>query len=250
MQKSDDRSYKTYLPVVWNAPRPDARRTFAADRLRIGVSYNKDRKCYVVSVGPVADTGTGLESNLLSAIKFANLGAGKGSEARYNGKRLLSYANEVDRQLLTRDDHATVWKVINQVLAEQNLKLVTPATGKPREQIITEILAASRKPCPQIVERFTLLCEDGNYYFVFGIPNSTRPVEPTERRSAGFAYQSHDGTTYGTRETTREGLELQHERSEDHKAAEFRKALEEMTDEKLENQAIYWLKMSQQPIAA
>jgi hypothetical protein len=66
-----------------------------------------------------------------------------------------------------------------------------------RTAVIDGILAAARKPCPDIVECFELLGTDGKWHSPYGFPFGVHSTG--DRRSIGFAYRSREGMTYGLR---------------------------------------------------
>lgn len=104
---------------------------------------------------------------------------------------------------------------------------------------IDAIVAASRKPCPTIVERFELLYSDG----VWRAGDPPHGVRFTgDRRSVGFVYRSKDGTTFGTRHASRDVAESLWNQTQDNQGNEFRRHLEIMTPEELASQASYWLR--------
>lgn len=115
-------------------------------------------------------------------------------------------------------------EAIVQDLADRRLKrLVSFWTDNPdRTDAIDQILAASRKPCPPVVERRN---DDGTRYFVFQSPI--------------------DGTTYGTRQASVADLLARHDAYEDRKAAEFRTVLETETAERFASQVAFWIKEGQ-----
>jgi hypothetical protein len=107
--------------------------------------------------------------------------------------------------------------------------------------IIDRILAASRKPCPEIVASRVWLATDGQYYNVFGFPLGVSAVEEAECKIVGYCYRDPNGTTYGTREASPEALRAKFDAYQDATAADFRIALE-AEPERLASRVAYWLK--------
>jgi hypothetical protein len=241
MIQTEKGTYTAYVPAHGTVKDE----TFGTTHLMINVSHDKDRKRFYLAAVPVSREAAvtqgiaGAEQVLVMHFQFETLAE---RVPRFNAKQLADHAANVDRHLKNPSDRDTpVWKLIERMLRDNHLALTTPATGKPREQVIDEIVTASRMPCPNIVERNSLLCEDGNYYFGSGIPASTRAVEPFQTRSEGFAYADRNGVTHGTRENTEELLRQRWETSQSHSAELFRAQLEAMNDTELEKQALYWL---------
>lgn len=56
-------------------------------------------------------------------------------------------------------------------------------------QLISAIISASRRPCPEIVAVNYLLCSDGEYRGEMGIPLSVQVVKPYVMKCVGFAYR-------------------------------------------------------------
>lgn len=108
-----------------------------------------------------------------------------------------------------------------------------------REQLIHDILNASAKPCPAIIERFKLLGSDGNWYFATGFPANV--TSTGERKSVGFSYCSPTGATFGMFDT-REDAAKSHAVSQARTRDDFETSLKMMTDSQLKDQAAYWLK--------
>lgn len=119
--------------------------------------------------------------------------------------------------------------------------------AEERVKLIDAIVAASRKPLPEIRESFHLRHKvTGKTHSPFGMPFNFKAVD-YEDISVGFAYVDANGTTYGTRAKTREELVERFEKHQDAQAKEFRAALEQqMNDAQLEEQAKYWLKQRQE----
>jgi hypothetical protein len=109
-----------------------------------------------------------------------------------------------------------------------------------REQTIAAILKAARKPCPELVESRRLKGTDGKWYSWCGFPDGVHSTG--EVRVDGFVCRDPDGTTYGRCFPTREAATAFHDAYEDKNAADFRNSMEQGTDERLAEQAEYWLK--------
>lgn len=164
---------------------------------------------------------------------------------RFNSKELARQAVRVQRALDNANDKEnSTWVLIAEVCTLNNLAVTTPATGKTRAQIIDEILAASRRPVPEIVETVTMLCDDGKYRNAFGLPHGVHFVDPVERRSEGFVYRSSEGTTSGKRHASHQAALDNWNDAEDVKAADFRVHLESASDQELGSQAIYWMRQA------
>jgi len=234
MKQTESRAFTQYLPVHSTATTEPTKGFPIVNNLRVTVSYSNKR--YSLAVSPVEARDNGLVSCILSSMQFARLE----DSPRFNAKTLAQFASIVHRCIDSRDLDSATMQLVNKVLADNSLALTTPSTGKSRQEIIDGCVASARKPCPEIRERFTLLCSDGNYYGAFGIPLNVTVIEPMQRKSEGFAFVSPDGTTYGTRETLESDLRNRWEESQDRSATDFRNALEAMSDERLEAQAIYW----------
>ena len=106
-------------------------------------------------------------------------------------------------------------------------------------ETIERIVIAARRPLDKIVPRSIERGSDGNWHSpVGGFP---RGVTPTGECETYYVKMRADGTTHGTRYPTEEAaLEAQHAMQERHDA-EFRAALTEMTPDRLQAQADYWL---------
>lgn len=112
-----------------------------------------------------------------------------------------------------------------------------------REQTISAILDAASTPCPAIVPIHHLLATDGTYRGPCGFPAGVEAVKPYERKLMGYAFRDkRSGTTYGKRMQSEQELRDLHAQGEASRRAEFKKALDEMTDKRLAEQAAYWLK--------
>lgn len=109
-----------------------------------------------------------------------------------------------------------------------------------RELLIAGILAAARKPVPQIVPRVKLLCSDGQWRYPLGIPWGVTTTG--EKMTSGYAYLASNGTTYGTLWTSVEAGVKAWEANQDKHEAEFRQILEAASDDELQSHADYWLK--------
>jgi hypothetical protein len=115
-------------------------------------------------------------------------------------------------------------------------------TQEERTALIEQIIEAARKPMPEIVEKRELLGTDGKWY-VGDLPigvDVARDVDP-HVRVVGFVFRSREGTTYGTREPTREALEARFNAAQEREMIVFRSDLEDRVDEKLQECADYWL---------
>lgn len=112
-----------------------------------------------------------------------------------------------------------------------------------RKSLIESIVNASRRPCPTIVElRRARNKITGQVHSTFGLPANFR-AEDYETFSAGYVYKDiRSGTTYGIVYKTRESAESEHAARDFATAAVFRTALEEMDDNRLGEQAAFWLK--------
>ncbi len=116
-------------------------------------------------------------------------------------------------------------------------------TANARETTINAILAAARKPVPEIAEIRHLLCSDGMYWSPFGIPFGVTVDNATPAKVVGYAYRDGvTGTTFGTRRQTREELVKSWNAWQDKQEAEFRAILEAGSAEELATKAAYWLK--------
>lgn len=119
---------------------------------------------------------------------------------------------------------------------------LTMSQTKERAQLIDRIIAVARKPVPEIRESRQLLADNGQWYSPLGFPLGVRMVEPAQIRVVGYVYVSHEGTTYGTRHASRDEAIAKWEAYQDRQAAEFRQVLDESTDQRVQEQAAYWLK--------
>src|SRR5690606_13290412 len=109
-----------------------------------------------------------------------------------------------------------------------------------RAALIDRIVAAARKRPLEVVERFQLKGSDGKWYSAGGFPVGVQSTG--ERRSIGFAYRTSEGTVVGKIHPTREEAEEAQRQRDDADSAEFRRELEQSSDEELRRQAEYWLK--------
>ena len=112
-----------------------------------------------------------------------------------------------------------------------------------REDLITRIVAASGRPCPQIVEaRRARHKTTGEVCSLFGMPFGFR-ADDYETITVGFVYRDgKSNTTYGTVYLTRELAEASHAARNAACGDQFRNILEAMTASELTDQASYWLK--------
>ena len=109
-----------------------------------------------------------------------------------------------------------------------------------RENIARRIADSTRARAPDIVEVTSRKGDDGNWYRNDFFP---RGVEGTsEWRVDGFAYRSPEGQTYGTLVDTREELIARHMARQNKDVGEFYDKLLAMPNEKLVEQAQYFLK--------
>lgn len=121
-------------------------------------------------------------------------------------------------------------------------------TGEPqgaenRDSIITRIVQAARKPCPEITEIRYLLCDDGQYRGAGGIPLGVNAVQPYQVKVMGYAFRDRiSGATYGTRGQSEQEMRERFEATQDKAGAEFKAELESMSADRLQSQADYWLK--------
>lgn len=118
MQPEGTRSFSHYLPCLATGETDSN----TPNNIRINVDHDSNRQCFSLAVSPVR-IKDGSMSVPLSAFKFAILGAGRGSEKRFNLKKLQAMSTMVEHQIVTFDQHAQVWTLINQILAENNLTL-------------------------------------------------------------------------------------------------------------------------------
>src|SRR6267154_2103607 len=93
-----------------------------------------------------------------------------------------------------------------------------PKVSASRVDIINRILAAARRPIPDVAEIRYLLATDGKYYGALGFPAGVRAIEPYEMKVVGYAIRTPEGTTIGTREATREAVLTRHEAAQDRDA--------------------------------
>lgn len=110
-----------------------------------------------------------------------------------------------------------------------------------RDKIIDEIVEAAReKSLPNVVPVYELKGTDGKWHD----PNGFRfGVESTgEERLVGYAMTEASGTQIGRTESTPEAVRERVRKYYQRQSDEFRQALLSMSDEKLNEQAEYWLK--------
>jgi hypothetical protein len=111
-----------------------------------------------------------------------------------------------------------------------------------REQLILKMLEASRKPCPDVVPAIRMQHKvTGQRHSIFGMPFGFKSDDYTSV-TVGYVFRDKNGTTYGTACSTPEECYTRHAEWENHKADDFRKELESMTDERFQAQVNYWLK--------
>src|SRR5262245_3782913 len=116
----------------------------------------------------------------------------------------------------------------------------TPVAPTPAGSQIERIVEAARKQPLKVVESAEWLATNGKWYKPQGVPWGVQLTD--EKRVVGYAYQTPEGTTVGTRYPTREAAEEAQRKRLDATDAEFRQALQEMTPEEIQRQADYWLK--------
>lgn len=109
-----------------------------------------------------------------------------------------------------------------------------------RARLIEEVVKASRRPLPRIRAVVEVEGVDGKWYSPFGLPGQFEGTGG--RRVVGFAFCDRNGTTFGRRGASEAEMVARFEAAEESNAAEFRAALNEMTDRNLRAQAEYWLK--------
>jgi hypothetical protein len=107
--------------------------------------------------------------------------------------------------------------------------------------IIDRIVAAARRPCPQIVEAVRFVDpETGRGFLWNGVPAS---VDASKLVRTVFGYVYFDGAcTYGQRYPSREAAEQAHEERQRRIDERFRQELLAMPPERLSERAAYWLK--------
>ena len=110
-----------------------------------------------------------------------------------------------------------------------------------RNETIDAILAAARKPCPEIVPviRYHNV-KTGHTCGMLGFPVNANH-DDYERVDAGYCFADKNGTRYGKPEATAEALRQRHEDDQDREMADFRANLESSDEERLAEQAGYWI---------
>ena len=110
-----------------------------------------------------------------------------------------------------------------------------------RQERISGILAAARKPVPQIVPSVKLLCDDGKWRGAMGIPWGVKTTG--EKKTVGYVFRdARSGTTFGVLHPTEADAVKSWNANQDEQAAGFRAILEAATEEEFNSQAGYWLK--------
>ena len=144
----------------------------------------------------------------------------------------------------TDDEASRAWAA-KQIRSKAAKPVEKPKDQSPeRADLIEKIVAAAAAGRPKLTihEIFELKGTDGKWYGAGGMPQGVRMVEPTEKRSKGFGTQNEQGIGVGQIKPTREAQEQRLREMRESNDAEFRKALEEMPEERLKSQAEYWLK--------
>lgn len=236
MQRTDKRSFTEYLAVR----RLEGSSTPAdTNSLRLDVEFVSDRG-YLIAAVPCTEKDNGLVSCIIGSHRFFSLEHAK----RFNDKKLEFYAALIKGLIVERNYSENDARVqfLTKTIAEFGLVLVTPYIDMTREEMITAILAASRGTMPQLVERLSSLCTDGQYRFALGLPVGVSFVKPYQSRSEGFVFQHNDGTTHGRLGQTMQQVIDGWNQAQDSKASDFRRSLEAMNDTELQGQADYWLR--------
>ncbi len=110
-----------------------------------------------------------------------------------------------------------------------------------RATLINRIVGAARKPMPDIRPVTRSLGTDGNWYSMGGMPIGVSTTGET--KSIGFAFANKDtGGVFGAVEKTRQALIDRFMARQDSNDAELRQELEKSSDERLQEQAAFWLK--------
>jgi len=116
-----------------------------------------------------------------------------------------------------------------------------PQSG--RAALIERIVAAARKPEPDIVPVKQTLYDDGKWYG-HGGPYDTRiqPVQPYQHRIDHYATRSETGTIVGPSGATEAEVLEKFRRGQASRDADFRSHLQQMSEPDLQKQAKSWLK--------
>jgi predicted RNA methylase len=124
---------------------------------------------------------------------------------------------------------------------------VTPKNDPKREALIERIVAAARRPEPDIVPVVMTKGTDGKWYRATAnsMPQNVRATD--EDRIDGYVIRTEQGTTVGTAAPTKEAKLKEWQAVEEKKAADFRTHLQGESDERLQSQASYWLKTGAKP---
>ena len=111
-----------------------------------------------------------------------------------------------------------------------------------RSGVIDKIVKASHRSVPPIVEaKRAKNKKTGKLYSIFGMPFDFK-IEDYEIVTVGYVFSDvRNNTTYGTVTQTAEELAVKFAENQDKIGEEFRDLLGEMTDERLAEQAEYWL---------
>jgi predicted RNA methylase len=115
-----------------------------------------------------------------------------------------------------------------------------PVSTPERDALVERIVTAARKPEPEIVPVREDLYSDGKWHSAFGVPHGVTNTGQT--RIAGYVFRASDGTTHGRRYETPEAAREAWRSAQATRDEEFRQALLEMPDDRIQSQAEYWMK--------
>lgn len=111
-----------------------------------------------------------------------------------------------------------------------------------RVELTERIVGAARKPMDDIVPAIRMRHKvTGKLHSIFGMPFNYKD-EDYETVTIGCVFRDRNGTTYGTVEPTEQALRDRHALVQAHNDAQFRARLQEMSDERVAEQAAYWIK--------